>query len=569
MKKLIFLILVSFIFVNSVLALDCQYTEIEQNERQRIEYYLDGTLADIAPPFVNVTDIWDGKLTIGTARNYKITLKSYVAEPLNVTLRYNAEGSQREHKFTLDPLASKIIEGSYSQDLPFFDSESIRIEVDNLNQKEISYLENIEVCKKCENQICLNDGDSCNSLYDNSKCGSGICNIAGFCGNKKIVNCTEGYFNCNNKKCLKRNYIDYPGNVEIGCEDACVHSGINGTCLENPILVKEREDSTKRNWIILGVLLLAISSVLIGKFALMPYIKRRKEEEGKREEAKKQREDEEGRRDKAREEYENILTKKELAEKEILEHNRILNLLKKETEKIRENIMDEKEKSKKRIEEIKIKEREEIKKWEDKKKNKSAEAKKVIDEEIAEVRAKRKNEIESVEKDFEKTKDNLIYQIGENKRLSLEEERKKREKEETIKKIEDSKKLMNEFHLNDQRFRVRLNEKGYEILENGNLFHLFWYCKNSNEKQKDLEDFEIHHIDGDKRNNDYSNLIKIDKFTHKDIHEHNTRWIGYRKGVEILNRYKIKLPERVIEELGKIEKRASINARKSGLKRRV
>ncbi len=115
---------------------------------------------------------------------------------------------------------------------------------------------------------------------------------------------------------------------------------------------------------------------------------------------------------------------------------------------------------------------------------------------------------------------------------------------------------MSTFRLNDQRYKVCLNENGYEVLENGLLFHIFWYCKNSNEKQKDLKDFNIHHIDGDKKNNDYSNLIKIDNMTHEEIHRYNVRWLNYKKGVEILRKYpNIDLPKRIIYNLNKLDKR--------------
>jgi len=564
MKKLFYLIILILFFVNFTTALDCQYTEFKQNEKQRTEYYLNGDLADIKPPFVNVTDIWDGKLTLGTTRNYKITLKNYVAEQLNVTLRYNAEGKQREHILTIDPLASTFIEGSYSQDLPFFDSASIRIDIDNIEQKEVSYLESIEVCKLCGNEICLNEGASCNPLYDNSKCGSGICNIAGFCGNQKIVDCPNGKLNCQDKICLD------PSTKEVGegytCSFECKSDRFeNGTCLKSFSVLQKENDERNNKLILFGVVVLIVFSILVGKFAILPYIKKRKEEEDKIKEAEKQRKEEEARRDNAKDEYAEIIKRKEEVKKEIEENSQILEDLKREREEIERSLMSEKEKSKKKIDEIKRKEEEEIKKWEDKKKNKSIEAQKVIDKEIENLRLEKNKEIMQIEEDYRKKKSVLNSKIEENKTLYIEEERKGKEREETIKKIEESKKLMNEFHLNKQGYRVRLNEKGYEVLEDGTSFHVFWYCKNSNEKQKDLKDqnFEIHHIDGDKWNNDYSNLIKIDNLTHTDIHRYNVRWIGYRKGVEILSKYSsIKLPERVVQEIKRLEKRKNIITKK-------
>jgi hypothetical protein len=46
-----------------------------------------------------------------------------------------------------------------------------------------------DVCKKCGNDICLNDNEFCG---EDSECGSGICNIAGVCGDNEVVSCPNG-----------------------------------------------------------------------------------------------------------------------------------------------------------------------------------------------------------------------------------------------------------------------------------------------------------------------------------------------------------------------------------------
>jgi len=515
MKKPLLFLIVGLFFINFVLALDCQYTDIQVLNKERTNYYINGELLESSPPFVETQNIWDGKKSIGTTRNYEFYAKNNIAYKLEVTLTYNAEGKQRSQDILLDPLGIIKIEGSYSQDLPFFDSTSIRYDVLNINTIKVPYNEEIQICKTCPNgKLCLDDGKSCQ--FDN-ECGYGVCNAFGICGPEKGL-CPGG------KKFDGEN-----------CRDT------NLTIIKNNAW-----------WII-------ITSVLVWYFAIF----RRKGEEGKRKEVEKQRKDEEIRRDNAREEYGDIIKRKEEVKKEIEENNQIIENLKQEKEKIENNILSEKEKSKKKIEEIRKREEEEIKKWENKKKNKSLEAQNSIDEEIENIRRKRKKEIEATEKELEESQYILKSKIAENKKLFFEEEKKRKEKEETIRKIEDSRKLMNEFHLNKQGYRVRLNEKGYEILEDGTSFHVFWYCKNSNEKQKDLDGFNIHHIDGDKWNNDYSNLIKIDNFVHNDIHKYNVRWIGYRKGVEILKKYSsIKLPGRVLQELERLDKRKNIIAKK-------
>jgi len=86
--------------------------------------------------------------------------------------------------------------------------------------------ETIDVCKICNGKNCLNDNQNC-SL--NTQCGSGICNIAGYCGKSKVVECSSGLKNCNNESCLA------PAVKEVGqpylCEFECKEGfGKDGTC---------------------------------------------------------------------------------------------------------------------------------------------------------------------------------------------------------------------------------------------------------------------------------------------------------------------------------------------------
>ncbi|MBU0958488.1 MAG: hypothetical protein KKB31_00950 [Nanoarchaeota archaeon] len=558
-RKLLFLLL-SLFLINSVLALDCQYTETENYDKfEEGLYILNGDY--IGAP-LEFNDFSGGSMNIQgcnppSFKVYNPTNKNLI---LNISYQtswstaFGARSANHQTTISINKYSSSdklqgscpdLGSGSISQEsikYNIFEPEEIILK----NEKVTKQREN---CTLCGSEICLNDGFSCDPLYDNSKCGSGICNIAGFCGSQKVVDCPNGKLNCQDKICLE------PSTKEEGesymCSFECKSDRFeNGTCLKSSEQIKIDNEAFWRRVIILGVIVLIISLAGYWKFKIKGADK------------------EEERRKKARGEFNKIILKKEETEKAIKKINWNLEDLKKEKEDIEKSLISEKEESRKKIDEIRRKEREELKKWEDKKKNKSIEAQKAIDEEIENIRRKRKREIEATEKELKEAQNILKFQIDENKKLSLEEERKKKEKEETIKKIEDSRKLMKEFHLNDQRYKVRLNENGYEVLEDGTLFHIFWYCKNSNEKQKDLKGFNIHHIDGDKRNNDYLNLIKIDEDTHNDIHKYNARWISYRKGVEILKKYSsIKLPERVIQELEKIEKRVSINARKSRRKR--
>ena len=64
----------------------------------------------------------------------------------------------------------------------------------------------------------------------------------------------------------------------------------------------------------------------------------------------------------------------------------------------------------------------------------------------------------------------------------------------------------------------------------------------------------MHHIDGDHLNNEYWNLIKIDKEKHlKKIHKLHKPWMSYKRGVEILIDENIELPKRIGHHLKNLE----------------
>jgi len=119
----------------------------------------------------------DGKLTL-TPRSLDLTLSPFE----NYVVSETIENIAPAQSCSVDPDSVNIIYQSNSQ---------LELKTDKIYE---------EVCKKCGGEICLNDGEKCSS---NSVCGSGICNIAGFCGTERITECPTGLQNCNNKSCLK------------------------------------------------------------------------------------------------------------------------------------------------------------------------------------------------------------------------------------------------------------------------------------------------------------------------------------------------------------------------------
>jgi len=70
--------------------------------------------------------------------------------------------------------------------------------------------------------------------------------------------------------------------------------------------------------------------------------------------------------------------------------------------------------------------------------------------------------------------------------------------------------------------KTRINDKGYlEFEDSGKLVHI-WKAKKKYGEDK-LKGMQIHHIDGDKRNNDSSNLILLSKEDHYDLHQYENK----------------------------------------------
>lgn len=87
---------------------------------------------------------------------------------------------------------------------------------------------------KCSGETCLKDGEFCSS---NSECGSGICNIAGFCGTEKITECPTGFQNCNNESCLeiRTKKVGEKYSCEFECKTNYGEEGICKTPLSEKI----------------------------------------------------------------------------------------------------------------------------------------------------------------------------------------------------------------------------------------------------------------------------------------------------------------------------------------------
>lgn len=532
MKRQLLFLLLGLFFVNSVLALDCQYTGNESYDIfEEGLYNLDGDY--IGAP-LEFKDFSGGSMNIQGCNSpsfkiYNPTDKNLVLNISYQTSWSTAFGGRSANHYTtisinkysssdkLQGSCPDLGSGSISQEgikYTIFEPEEIILKNEKVTKQK-------EICKLCGNKICLNDGTSCNSLYDDLKCGSEICNIAGFCGNQKVVDCPEGKINCQDKTCLE------PSVKEEGesymCSFECKSDRFeNGTCLKSSLVLQQEKDKRNKNFIIFGVIILIILSAGVGYFALRPYIKNRKEEETKTKEATTQRQKEEKALDVLRVEANNLFKEIECNEKNLKE-------LKINEEKLSEKLIREEEGNKKRIKAVREKTKKEINKLEEQKINKSIEAKKAIDKEIEKVRSVRREEIKSTEEEGRQKLNHLKKTIRQNETLRSEEKRIKSKLSKSIaKKNEDileieskdperrQKKLLHRYIDKYGRGSGKVSyDEGSFIIKypNGRKYqlHRHIYYK---EIDRDIKDKQIHHIDSDPLNNEVWNLISLPEKEH-------------------------------------------------------
>lgn len=386
-------------------------------------------------------------------------------------------------------------------------------------------------------------GDQCSKHWD---CISGVCNIAGFCDTKEIVPCEPyGKLNCNNLSCL----IPYvkQTNEAYMCDWECVNGtrACNGVCkaVSSKKVGQEYncEWECKSNrfrdgkclspkWVVIVFFSLIF---LIFGFGMWFLIKSIKDLKGK------------------------IIDK---LNNEIISKKKDIDSLENKKEEIEDDVKTVKENYDKKVEEFKereknLKEKHNLKilDLEEKLKNKEGVAKKEVEEEIKKEKEKRKEELENLDKvkkenriEYEKEKDRKKRELNELK-CEIDSERETLEAE-----LKKSKILRETPRLNQQGYRVTSDEEGYEIY-NGEKFNRFWYRKNYNLSINEIEGFHIHHIDGNRRNNEIWNLIKLSQGEHSTIHRFNKNWLDYNKGIEILQKYNIELPSKVKEHLKEIK----------------
>jgi hypothetical protein len=221
--------------------LTCQYQENQDTGKTERFFY--DSYENIIPNPIQFTFSGGDAYNIGGPCNchFSFTIKNNAEEKVSLKLYYISVIGNNRHDnsedIKLDAYESKTISGDLG-DMCWascgVDSNSVSYQF-NSDSEIKSKIENIfvDVCKQCNEKDCLNDGENCSSNFE---CGSGICNIAGFCGIQKVADCPEGFKNCNNQSCLSIETKNI--GEKYSCEFECkTKYGKEGIC---KVTIKEK-----------------------------------------------------------------------------------------------------------------------------------------------------------------------------------------------------------------------------------------------------------------------------------------------------------------------------------------
>lgn len=305
----------------------------------------------------------------------------------------------------------------------------------------------------CGGITCLNNGTACSK---DCECGAGICNIANKCGIFDGV-CPDGLLNCKNQSCLKPSTKGE--GEEYDCEGECIYgSRGDGVCNGSPTW-----ELIKRGIVILGVLI--VVCFIFKKYLLDAASELKKI----REKIKQLSLEVEKLNSESKKLSEDIASAK--IGKETLEGE--INEGKQEIKQIKKKIKNAKGRAKKRFEN-------ELKELE----NLQSERVGVIATKEKEISDKRRK-LEGANAELDKRYDDLVN------------------------------KYWRELEAEYGRGKIEKNDSGYPVFSDSKKpIHI---SKFEAKFGKIGPDNQIHHIDKNKMNSNYWNLIKISKEQHRRL----------------------------------------------------
>jgi len=424
-------------------------------------------------------------------------------------------------------------------------------------------------------QPCSND----------SVCGLGVCNIAGYCGTKKVVPCQSGTDNCQNLSCLAPATKEF--NEQYSCEWECKSGGgkngicrlndgescskasdcisnecnfdsycgsfidcqINGTkncknqsCLQPSIKKKGvsflceweckcgvGKDNLCKGWE--GWRFIRISGeIIFGVFLIIiiwRFIIKMEGEERDRAEKRKR---------------ETMILKHKAKMKEIqknieADEKKSREVLKRSKEVLlqisnKNKVLEKRKKELRRLEDIK---------------NKTKEIKKKIKEEGLEIKNVLHNKVQNIEKlqiitNQEVATIENLRKTREDRDKEIEKEIEARKKPRTI-----NKHISGKYYLDNEGYPCFYNTYKKDPYSKTRI-HNKIYEKETGEKINSSKE-NIHHIDSDPENYSVNNLIKLNIGVHKNLQHNKIKRGDYKSGIKVLKEAKIEIPKRIQDYL--------------------
>jgi hypothetical protein len=278
MKKILFGLLL-LILITNISALDCQYKDIEIYYEDSEFFYHNG---DKFGENLNLTELIT--FSIGGENNGVITINNGFEVPITMNVTFHEYSTWYgfnnyvTSQITIEPNDHGRLGGTHISSIdkyPF-------VEPNIITHETVSVEKQREICKICpDGKLCGEDGISCKL---DSRCGSGICNIAKVCGSPGspfVVPCPGELKNCNDEVCLtpliKKTEEPYSCDWECvpgtsACDGICRSTSAKGVgeeyrCIEE--CESGRGDGKKciksiEDWVywVIGVSLFVIISIL-------------------------------------------------------------------------------------------------------------------------------------------------------------------------------------------------------------------------------------------------------------------------------------------------------------------
>jgi len=177
---------------------NCTYKEsIESNEFINVLYDTEGNR------YVDPTEIQNIATSSVGSPSFDIINKIPLSISIKVTYDLSHSGGNNweniEETLEIGPLEKESISNNGASGILWGTTSIGNIRINYFSNEDLEFKAEkkmIEICKKCGENDCLDDGVVCES---NNECGSGICNLAGVCGKERIVECPKGKINKNDQ----------------------------------------------------------------------------------------------------------------------------------------------------------------------------------------------------------------------------------------------------------------------------------------------------------------------------------------------------------------------------------